>query len=89
MLLVTPALTQIGTEQDPAVRLRQLWGTNIKRARELRGMSRADLADAVEVTEAAVGMWERGETSPRPHLQLAIARAVDTEHKLLFPVVAA
>lgn len=80
-------LVQLGTEQDLAVRLRQMWGRNLKGTRELRELSRADLAEKVGVSEAAVGMWERGETSPRPHLQALIAQALDTRHDLLFPVV--
>lgn len=83
------SLTQIGTEPNPAVRLRQLWGANIKRTRELRGMTRAELGDACGVTEAAVGMWERGETAPRPHLQVKASEALDTAHSVLFPMVAA
>lgn len=86
---MTPALTQIGTEPDPAVRLRQLWGRNIKRLRELRGMTRAQLAEACNVSEAAIGQWERGETTPRPHKQIAAAKALDAEHGVVFPMVAA
>lgn len=82
-------VVQIGTERDPATRLRKLWGENIKTTRELRGMSRAELGDACGVTEAAVGMWERGETAPRPHLQIKAAEALNTAHSALFPMVAA
>lgn len=81
-----PALTIIGIEPDPARRLRQWHGENIADARKLRGLTRAELAEGVGVTEAAVGMWERGETSPRPHHQLAIARLLQTKHRTLFPM---
>jgi len=86
---VNAPVTQIGTEPDPAVRLRQLWGRNISRLRELRGMTRAELALACDVSEAAVGQWERGETTPRPHKQIAAAKALDAEHGVVFPMVAA
>lgn len=86
---MNPALQQIGTEPDPAKRLRQAWGRNIASTRELRGRTRAELAVAVEVTEAAVGMWERGETSPRPHIQIHIARFLGVPHGVLFPMEAA
>jgi len=87
--LVNAGVTRIGIEEDPSKRLKQRWGSNIAAARELRGMSRADLAAAVDVTEAAVGMWERGETAPRWHLQLRIAQAVCSPHSVLFAVEAA
>lgn len=82
-------MTQIGTEQDPAVRLRQSWGRKISDLRKIRGLTRAELADRVEVSETAVGQWERGETAPRPHKQIAVARALDVPHAVLFPMEAA
>lgn len=36
----------------------------ISRWRAARGLSRADLADACEVTVSAVGLWERGDGEP-------------------------
>lgn len=79
----------VGRETDPAKRLRKAWGENIARLRALRGLTRADLAQRVGVTEQAVGTWERGETSPRPHLQIAVAAALDCEHGVVFPMRAA
>lgn len=87
-MLVSNPVTQIGTEPDPAVRLRQSWGTKISDVRKLRGLTRAELAVIVDVSEAAVGQWERGETAPRPHIQAAIARALDVPHAVLFPMEA-
>lgn len=81
------ALVQIGTEPSPAVRLRQLWGRNITERRTMLGRTRAELAEACDVTEAAVGMWERGETTPRPHLQVAIAKFLQSQHSHVFPMV--
>lgn len=76
----------LGHEPDPAKRLRQRWGSKIAQTRALRELSRADVADRVGVSEQAVGMWERGETAPRWHHQLAIADALDVPHGVLFPM---
>ena len=80
-----------GREPDPAKRLRQKWGAEIRSRRLLFGWTLKDFADelakhGVEVTPAAVGMWERGETAPRPHHQAGVARTVQTPHHLLFSV---
>lgn len=83
------SVVSIGREQDPAKRIRKAWGDNIAQLRALRAMSRAALANKVGVTEAAVGMWERGETAPRPHIQIAIANALDCDHGVVFPMRAA
>lgn len=82
-------IPQVGVETDPSKRLKRRWGSNISSARELRAVSRSDLAEAVGVSEAAVGMWERGETAPRWHHQLAIARKLEVPHGVLFAVEAA
>lgn len=86
VVLVIP---QVGIETDPSKRLKTRWGSNIASARELRSMSRAALSEAVGVSDAAVGMWERGETAPRWHHQLAIAQALQVPHAVLFAVEAA
>ena len=39
-------------------------GTNIKRLRTERGVTQEQLAEAMNVTCAAVSKWERGETYP-------------------------
>lgn len=82
-------MVTVGREPDPAKRLRKAWGVNIAHLRELRGLTRAELAERVGVTEQAVGTWERGESSPRPHLQIAVAEALDCEHGVVFPMRAA
>lgn len=80
---------QIGREQDPAKRRRQAWGDNLAKTRKLRDLTRKQLADAIGVSEAAVGMWERGETAPKIEHQLAIGDVLDAEASLIFPVRAA
>jgi transcriptional regulator with XRE-family HTH domain len=89
VVLVNAAVIPIGHEPDPAKALRLKHGQKIADVRAFRGVSREELAAAVEVTAAAVGQWERGETSPRPHKQIAIARALDVPHAVLFPMEAA
>lgn len=76
----------VGLETDPAARLRQGWGRKIREVRQLREMSRSELARRLDVSAAAVGQWERGETTPRPHLQIAIARELEVPHGVLFPM---
>lgn len=76
----------LGKEPDPAKRLRKAWGNNIMQLRELRQMSRDELANAVGVSSAAVGQWERGETAPRSHHQIAVADALNCEHSVVFPM---
>ncbi len=45
-------------------------GRTIKFYREKRGFSKAGLARLLDVTDAAVGYWERGEISQIGHLKL-------------------
>ena len=39
-------------------------GANIKRLRENNGMNKRELAKAIGVSEAVVGMWENGKRTP-------------------------
>ncbi len=47
---------------------------DIRRARELLGLSQAGLAAAAGVSRGNVGDWERGRNGPGPKALLAIAR---------------
>jgi len=69
--------------------LRVRWGKAIARQRTAMGMTQRQLADAVGVTPQAVGTWERGESAPRPHLQVAIAQVLRVEWAVLFQAGAA
>ena len=73
-----------GSEPDPARRIRIRQGENIRKARVLRGMTPAELAEAVGVTVSAISQWETGRYSPRQHHQLAICRALDVAHSFVF-----
>lgn len=52
--------------------------------RKLVGMSQEALADAVGVKQSAVSRWESGETAPSVENQLAIARALRIDARVLF-----
>lgn len=72
----------IGIEPDPAKRLRQKQGARIKDLRKLHGLSMDALAermceqDGITVTQQAISQWENGQTTARPHMQVALARAL-------------
>lgn len=73
-----------GVEADPSKRIRAKQGKAIRDVRTMRGMSIADFAEAVGVTVGAVSQWETGRTSPRQHLQLKVATALDVPWSMLF-----
>jgi DNA-binding XRE family transcriptional regulator len=56
----------------------------IEAARTARGMTRAELADAVGVHYQTIGYLERGEYSPSLALALHIAAALDAPMAALF-----
>lgn len=69
---------------DPAKRIRQRQGKAIRQVREMRGMSTAELAENIGVTVGAISQWETGRFSPRQHLQVAIAKALDVPWSTIF-----
>lgn len=75
---------QIGTEQDPAKRIRQRQGKTLRQIREMRGLSMEELASKVGVTDGAVSQWETGRFSPRQHHQVSLARALDVPWSTIF-----
>lgn len=60
------------------------WGRKIAAQRELVGMSRPELAEAVGVTRTAVYRWEMGDTHCHPRNHLAVARALKVPPVHLF-----
>lgn len=74
----------IGTEKDPAKRIRHRQGKAIRQVREMRGMTIEDLAQAVGVTDGAISQWETGRFTPRQKHQVAVARALDVPWSTLF-----
>lgn len=74
----------LGHDPDPAQRIRRRQGGLIRKTRQLRDMSRADLAATLKVTVGAVSQWENGTTTPRQHLQVALAKALDVPWSMIF-----
>lgn len=80
----------VGHDPNPAARLRRRQGARIRELRTLRGHTLRALADAmcaqegITITSAAISEWERGVSTPRQHLQVALARALDVPHSTLF-----
>jgi transcriptional regulator with XRE-family HTH domain len=70
--------------KTPGEALRRRQGGRIKDFRQLRKMSQSDLAGACSVTKAAVSEWENGKSTPRQHLQVKIAKALDAPWSALF-----
>lgn len=64
--------------------MKRKWGLAIQRQRKFAGMSQETLAAAVGVTQAAVSRWESGEAAPSVENQLAIARALRIDARVLF-----
>lgn len=72
------------TPKTPAEAIRRRQGAEIRKFREFRKLSQATLAETVGVTKAAVSDWERGNSSPRQHLQVGIAKALEVPWSSLF-----
>lgn len=64
--------------------MKRKWGANMRLQRKLIGMSQEALAAAVGVKQSAVSRWESGDTAPSVENQLAIARALRVDARLLF-----
>lgn len=59
---------------------------NIKRQRQEKNMTQADLAEALHVTRQTVSSWERSNSTPDLSLLPAIAEALGTDQTgLLYP----
>lgn len=78
------AVRKIGTEKDPAKRIRQRQGRALRQIREMRGLSMEELAQVVGVTDGAISQWETGRFTPRQHHQVAVARALDVPWSTIF-----
>lgn len=58
-------------------------GQRIRALREGRGLSRAELARAVEVSQTAVYNWEELNMRPRGHTMPALCRILGTSEEFL------
>lgn len=54
-------------------------GRRIRRLREVKGLSRNDLAHKIDVDVSSISGWERGQRLPRDTLRPLLARALDCE----------
>ena len=82
---------RLGNEHDPSKRLRMEWAESLAEHMHAKGMSRKVLAQRLaalgcSVSIQAVGQWLRGETSPRPHHQAAVAAALQAPVRRVFPI---
>lgn len=75
---------QIGQEPDPAKRLREKQGATLKDVRtKFRGLSMSTVVErmnalpGISITQQAISQWENGQTTPRPHLKVAICKVLD------------
>lgn len=74
----------MGTEKDPAKRIRTRQGEKIRQARKIRKLTARQLAELVGVTEGAVIHWETGRFSPRQAMQVRIAHELEVPWSFLF-----
>lgn len=77
---------QFGEEKDPAKRIRLRQGELIRQYRNVRGMTQKALAASFDppITEATVSQWENGVYTPRPHLQVQLAKILDFPWSAVF-----
>lgn len=59
-------------------------GKRIKQARELRSLSRKELAALVGVTLSAIGNYEAGVSFPKPQVLCALFGALKVDANFLF-----
>jgi transcriptional regulator with XRE-family HTH domain len=83
-------MISLGHEPNPAKRIRLAQGSKLRALREFRGWTLRVLAEkmseqeGISVTSAAISEWERGVSTPRQHMQVAVARALDTPWASVF-----
>ena len=59
-------------------------GVKIKNLREKNNISRENFANAVEISQSALSMYENGQRIPRDEVKLRIARFFNTSIEELF-----
>ena len=60
-------------------------GSRLRRARVEAGLSQAELADRVGVTQGAVSLWEAGKAAPGRPAQLVVAAVLHVDVDVLWP----
>lgn len=64
--------------------MKKKWGNAIRLQRKVIRMSQVELAGALGVTQSTVSRWENGEVAPTVENQLAIARVLRSDARILF-----
>lgn len=64
--------------------MRRKWGAAIQRQRTFIKMSQETLAATIGVKQSTVSRWESGDAAPTLDNQLAIARALRIDARVLF-----
>ena len=78
------SLVTLGSEPDPAKRLRQKQGAQLRQIRsDFRKLTTREVAermnelDGITITQQSISNWENGTNTPRPHLKVAICKVLD------------
>lgn len=74
LLLLQPSKSSTPTPADVAVAFDP---ARLTQARQLKGLTKKDVADDLRVTPAAVGQYEAGVARPRPDVLLRLAEVLD------------
>lgn len=87
---MVPVVIKIDS-RDPATRQRIEWANSLASHMAELKVTRKDLQHRLaeagyRVSLQAIGMWLRAETSPRPHMQSAIAHVLQVPARSLFPL---
>lgn len=83
-LLYCLGMAPTPTPTTDAASIRAKQGRAIIDARTAANLTQPELAEILNVTKQAVHQWEAGLVSPRPPMQMAIAKALNVKHSELF-----
>ncbi len=64
--------------------MKKKWGTAMRQQRKFLRMSQEELALALSVKQSTVSRWESGDAAPTLENQIAIARALHIDARVLF-----
>ena len=64
------------------------WGQNVKKLREINGLSRTVFAAKLGTTEATISRWESGKVTPSDHHKIRIAGLLNVDPNTIFPLPA-
>lgn len=67
--------------------LYRLWGSTMRRQREYLGLTRAEVAERLDTTEATLSRWEAGIVMPNDERKIEIADLYGVPPVTLFPLV--